>query len=99
MKLIRAFATLFLIWTIVFFAYFGPALLLRLAETNWNLTDKAELKPYEEYVVVVLKTDLFGNWVIARKGKEEVAFRCTDAIFFELELKKKIGKVTQAESR
>ena len=92
MKLIKAFATLFLIWAIVFFAYFGPALLLRLAETNWNLKDKAELKPYEEYVVVVLKTDLFGNWVIARKGKEEVAFRCTDAIFSELELKKKIRR-------
>ena len=68
-------------------------------ETNWNLTDKAELKPYEEYVVVVMKTDLFGNWVIARNGKEEVAFRCTDAIFSELELKKKIGKVDQVESR
>jgi hypothetical protein len=67
-------------------------------ETNWKITEKEELEPYKEYVVV-LKTDLFGNWVIARKGKEEVAFRCTDAIFSDLELKKKIGKVDQLDSK
>lgn len=92
MKLIRAFATLFLIWTIVFCAYFGPALVLRLAESNWNITEKEELEPYKEYVVVDLKTDLFGNWVVARKDREEVVLRCTDSIFAELELKKKIGQ-------
>jgi hypothetical protein len=91
MKLIKAFSMLFFIWTIVCSIYFGPALLLRLAENNWNITEKVELHPYAEYVVVDLKTDLFGNWVIAKKGNEKVVLKCTDSIFAELEMKKKIG--------
>ena len=63
---------------------FGTTIVNYLGSSSKKITEQKELTKYEGYVVKKLKTDVFGNWIIAKKGREAVVLRCDDAIFSSL---------------
>ncbi len=92
MKLIKGFAVLLFAWIICLYLLFGPVIIHQIGIASREITDPKELKKYNGYVVKRLKTDIFGNWVIARKGQEQVVFRCDVEIFKNLTISKSLGK-------
>lgn len=92
MKVIKGFFVLLLVWAFCLYLLFGTVIISHIGNASSEITDCKELKKYNGYVVKKLKTDLFGNWVIARKGRDEVVFRCDDALFSSLSISDSLGK-------
>ena len=92
MKVIKGFFVVLLVWAFCLYLLFGSVITHHIVEGSREITDPKELTKYNGYVVKKLKTDLFGNWVIARKGREEVVFKCDDALFSSLSISDSLGK-------
>ncbi len=92
MKIIKGFFVLLIVWAICLFLLFGPATIHHIGVASREITDLKELNKFEGYVVKKLQTDIFGNWVIARKGRETAVFRCDDLIFKSLSISDPLGK-------
>jgi hypothetical protein len=81
-----------LICTFTLFVYFSPGLALKLLKEDWNIKEKTQLEQYQGYVVKRKKTDWFGHWVTAKKGRKEIVLRCEESIFQDLVINKPIGR-------
>ena len=92
MKVIKGFVVLLLVWAFCLYLLFGTVIISHIGEASREITNAKELKKYNGYAVKKLKTDLFGNWVIAKKGTEELVFRCDDALFSSLSISDSLGK-------
>ena len=92
MKVIKGSFRLLLAWAICLFLLFGSSFMNYIGVASKEITEPKDLNIYNGYVVKKLKTELFGNWVIARKGREEVVFRCDDALFSSLSISDSLGK-------
>jgi hypothetical protein len=92
MKIIKGFFNLLLAWIVCLFLLFGSSFINYLGVASDEITEPKELAKYNGYVVKTLKTDLFGNWVIAKKGREEVVFRCDESIFSNLTISDSLGE-------
>ena len=86
MKVIKGFFRLLLAWAVCLFLLFGSSFINYIGVASKEITEPKELNKYNGYVVKKLKTDVFGNWVIAKKGTEEVVFRCDEVIIKKLSL-------------
>ena len=91
MKVIKGFFRLLLAWAVCLFLLFGSSFINYIGVASKEITEPKELNKYNGYVVKKLKTDVFGNWVIAKKGTEEVVFRCDEVIFKKLSVSDSIG--------
>ena len=91
MKVIKGFFRLLLAWAVCLFLLFGSSFINYIGVASKEITEPKELNKYNGYVVKKLKTDVFGNWVIAKKGTEEVVFRCDEVIFKKLKVSDSIG--------
>ena len=91
MKVIKGFFRLLLAWAVCLFLLFGSSFINYIGVASKEITEPKELNKYNGYVVKKLKTDVFGNWVIAKKGREEVVFRCDEVIFKKLSVSDSIG--------
>lgn len=92
MKIIKGFFNLLLAWAILLFLLFGSSIINYVGVASKEITNPNDLAKYNGYVVKKLKTDVFGNWVIAGKGMEEVVFRCDEAIFSGLTISDSLGE-------
>ena len=91
MKIIKGFAVLLFVWIICLYLLFGSSIIMHVGIASKEISDPKELKKYNGYVVKKLKTDWFGNWVIAKNGSKEVVFRCDEVIFKKLSVSDSIG--------
>jgi len=84
MKVIKAAFKLLIVWVIILFLLFGTNIIYKVSSGSREIQTLTELNQYKGYKIRKLKTDWFGNWIIARKGQDEVVLRCSDSIFAEL---------------
>ena len=92
MKLIKGAVQLLIAWAILLFLLFGTTIVNYVGSSSTEIKDSSELNKYSGYQVKKLKNDWFGNWVIAKKGRDEVAFKCSDSIFAELSVEDQLGQ-------
>lgn len=91
MKVIKGFFVLLFVWVVCLYMLFGSVIIHHIGVASKEIANPNELQKYDGYIVKKLKTDLFGNWVIAKKGGKEVVFRCDDGIFKKLSVSESIG--------
>jgi hypothetical protein len=92
MKVIKGAFRFLIAWVIVLYLLFGTSIIYKVSSGTREIQDLAELSQYNGYEVKKLKTDWFGNWIIARKGQDEVVLKCSDSIFAQLSVGNSIGK-------
>lgn len=92
MRILKGGAVILFAWMVCLMMLFGPVIMIKVSNSLKGITESTELEKYEGYVVTRRSTDLFGNWVTAKKGTSEVHFKCDDAIFEQLSIEDSLGK-------
>lgn len=92
MKVLKGCVVILFAWMVCLMMLFGPVIVMHVSNSLKDITEVAELDQYKGYVVTKRSTDLFGNWVTAKKGTSEIHFKCDDKIFKLLSIEDSLGE-------
>lgn len=92
MRILKGGIVILFAWLVCLMMLFGPVIMINVSNSLSGITDITELDKYQGYVVTKQSTDLFGNWITAKKGTSEIHFKCDDTIFERLSIEDSLGK-------
>lgn len=92
MKNIKECVVILFAWMTCLMMLIGPMIVIYVTNSLSDITDITALNKYNGYVVTKQSTDLFGNWITAKKETSEIHFKCNDTIFKQLSIEDSLGK-------
>jgi hypothetical protein len=92
MRALKGCVVILFAWMVCLMMLFGPVTVMHVSNSLNDITEIAELDQYKGYVVTKRSTDLFGNWVTAKKGTSEIHLKCDDTVFEQLSIEDSLGK-------
>ena len=92
MRALKGGVVILLVWLTCLLMLFGPVLVMKVSNSLSGINEIAELNEYKGYIVTRRSTDLFGNWITAKKGTSEIHFKCDDTIYEQLSVKDSLGE-------